>query len=83
MFIYINSNIKGGDVIEVMLFDGRFFIFLVEENKKIYYLFGVGSGIIFLMLIVCIIVEKEFKSNIYLFYGNCSEESIIYCEELG
>lgn len=80
---HINSNIKGGDVIEVMPPDGRFFTPLAEENKKTYYLFGAGSGITPLMSIARTIVEKEPKSNIHLLYGNRNEESIIYKEELG
>lgn len=80
---HINSNVKGGDVIEVMPPDGRFFTPLAEENKKTYYLFGAGSGITPLMSIMRTIVEKEPKSTVYLLYGNRSEESIIYRESLG
>lgn len=80
---HINRNVKGGDVIEVMPPDGRFFTPLAEENRKTYYMFGAGSGITPLMSIIRTILEKEPQSNVHLLYGNRHEDCIIFQESLG
>ncbi len=79
---YINDHIQSGSEIEVMPPQGRFFSPLKEENRKTYYLFGAGSGITPLMSIIKSILEKEPQSTVFLFYGNRSEESIIFKEKL-
>lgn len=78
VFIYINQQIKVGDKIFVMFVDGWFYIELDVDQCKDYYFFGVGSGIILLMFIFKMILEEEFQSIVYLLYGNCSEEIIIF-----
>ncbi len=79
---YINDNVQPGSIIEVMPPQGRFFSPLKEENRKTYYLFGAGSGITPLMSIIKAVLEKEPQSTVFLFYGNRSEESIIFKEKL-
>jgi len=79
---HINNKLKGGDIVEVMPPDGRFFTPLQEENRKTYYLIAAGSGITPLMSIIKTIVEKEPQSTIHLLYGNRTEESIIFKADL-
>lgn len=79
---YIHDKIAAGQYIEVMPPEGRFFTPLDEDNKKTYYLFGAGSGITPLMSILRTILEKEPLSTVHLFYGNRTEESIIFRKSL-
>jgi ring-1,2-phenylacetyl-CoA epoxidase subunit PaaE len=75
---HINNKLKGGDIVDVMPPDGRFFTPLKEENRKTYYLFAAGSGITPLLSIIKTIVEKEPQSSIHLLYGNRRESGIIF-----
>lgn len=79
---HINQNLKAGMEVEVMPPDGRFFTKLQEDNRKTYYLFAAGSGITPLMSILKTIVEKEPQSTVFLLYGNRSETSIIFKDQL-
>lgn len=79
---HINDQVKPGQQVEVMPPDGRFFTPLKEENRKTYYLFGAGSGITPLFSILKTILEKEPQSSVFLLYGNRSETSIIFKDEL-
>lgn len=79
---YINDKVSAGQSIEVMPPEGRFFTKLDEGNRKTYYLFGAGSGITPLMSILRTILEKEPLSTVHLFYGNRTEESIIFKNSL-
>lgn len=79
---HINNKLKGGDLVEVMPPDGRFFTPLKEENRKIYYLFGAGSGITPLLSIIKTIIEKEPQSTVHLLYGNRNEDTIIFKDTL-
>jgi len=80
---YLIGSVQAGDTLQVMPPEGRFTPDLKEEQQKTYYLFGAGSGITPLMSILKTILEKEPKSTVFLFYGNRTEESIIFREELG
>lgn len=80
---FINDCLQEGQEIEVMPPEGRFFTALDPEQRKTYYLFGAGSGITPLISIIKTIVEEEPQSSIFLLYGNRTEESIIFREELG
>jgi ring-1,2-phenylacetyl-CoA epoxidase subunit PaaE len=79
---YMLDQFKTGDTVLVGKPEGRFNCKLQEGNKKTYYLIGAGSGITPLMSILKTIIEKEPLSEIYLLYGNRSEESIIFKETL-
>lgn len=80
---FMNDQLREGQEIEVMPPEGRFFTPLDPEQRKTYYLFGAGSGITPLLSIIKTIVEEEPQSSIFLLYGNRTEESIIFREELG
>lgn len=62
--------------------EGRFFTALDPDQRKTYYLFGAGSGITPLFSILKTIVEQEPQSTVFLMYGNRSEESILFNEQL-
>ncbi len=79
---HLHDRIQQGDTIEVMPPQGRFFTTLDAEQRKDYYLFGAGSGITPLMSILKTILEAEPMSSVFLLYGNRSESSIIYKDEL-
>ncbi len=79
---YLNDRIQAGAELEVMEPDGRFFTPLDPDNRKTYYLFGAGSGITPLFSILKTILEQEPQSAVYLLYGNRTEESIIFKNQL-
>lgn len=79
---YIHDQLKAGQEVAVMPPEGRFFTDLDPDQRKTYYFFGAGSGITPLMSLIKTIVEEEPQSNIFLLYGNRTEASIIFKEEL-
>jgi ring-1,2-phenylacetyl-CoA epoxidase subunit PaaE len=79
---YICNKLEVGHSLQVMPPQGNFFTPLSTEQRKDYYLFGAGSGITPLMSILKAIVEIEPTSTVHLLYGNRSEDSIIFKQEL-
>ncbi len=79
---YIADKLAVGDKVEVMQPDGRFTPNLDGDQRKTYYLFGAGSGITPLMAILKTILEEEPQSKVHLLYGNRSEESILFYDQL-
>jgi ring-1,2-phenylacetyl-CoA epoxidase subunit PaaE len=79
---YLCNDIKVGDSMEVMPPQGRFVASTNPEQHKTYYLFGAGSGVTPLMSMVRTILEQEPASTIFMLYGNRSEESIMFKNEL-
>jgi ring-1,2-phenylacetyl-CoA epoxidase subunit PaaE len=79
---YIADKLKVGEQVEVMQPDGRFTPTLDADQRKTYYLFGAGSGITPLMAILKTILEEEPQSKVHLLYGNRSEESILFYDQL-
>ncbi|MCB0608845.1 MAG: ferredoxin--NADP reductase [Lewinella sp.] len=79
---YLFDNAQPGMTIGVMPPQGRFFTQLNPAQRKTYYLFGAGSGITPLFSILKTILEDEPQSAVFLLYGNRSEETILFKEEL-
>ena len=79
---YLNDTAKAGQSIEVMPPQGRFTPSLSPEQRMTYYLFGAGSGITPLLSILKTILEEEPQSMVYLLYGNRSEDTILFRDEL-
>lgn len=79
---FINSQLKKGDELEVMIPMGNFHTPLDEKNKKNYVLFAGGSGITPMLSIIKTVLKKEPASSVVLIYGNRDEESIIFKAEL-
>ncbi|MFK7806926.1 MAG: 2Fe-2S iron-sulfur cluster-binding protein [Saprospiraceae bacterium] len=79
---HLLDQIKPGETINVLPPQGRFTAKVAAENRKTYYFFGAGSGITPLMSLVKTILEKEPQSSVFLLYGNRSEQSIIFKDQL-
>lgn len=79
---YINERLRPGDEIAVMEPEGRFFTPLNPDQRKTYYLIGAGSGITPLFSILKTILEEEPQSSVHLLYGNRTEDSIIFKNQL-
>jgi ring-1,2-phenylacetyl-CoA epoxidase subunit PaaE len=79
---YLLDHMKVGATLEVMPPQGRFHTPLDAAQRKTYYLFGAGSGITPLMSIIRTALEQEPQSQLFLLYGNRSEETIIFKEKL-
>ncbi len=80
---YLCNDLKEGDVIEVYPPNGKFFTELKPDNEKTYVLIGGGSGITPLFSILKSVLHVEPKSKVILYYGNESEDSIMFRNELG
>jgi ring-1,2-phenylacetyl-CoA epoxidase subunit PaaE len=80
--VYLNGELKPGDVLQSMKPEGNFVPDLQPGSEKHYVLFAAGSGITPLLSIVKSIVEKEPGSKISLFYGNTSASSIMFKSQL-
>jgi ring-1,2-phenylacetyl-CoA epoxidase subunit PaaE len=79
---FANSNLKLGDVIEVMEPVGKFYTELNPAGKKNYLAFAAGSGITPVISIIKTTLRTEPDSSFTLVYGNRSSTSIIFFEEL-
>ncbi len=79
---HIHVNVNENDTVDVMPPQGRFVPDIKEENRKVYYLFGAGSGITPLMSILKTLLEEEPQSTVFLYYGSRNENQIIFKEEL-
>lgn len=82
MSTWLNRNAKAGDVLEVMKPEGAFHPQFEAGAAKSYILFAAGSGITPVVSIAKGILKHEPDSTITLFYGNRTEEDIIFKEEL-
>jgi ring-1,2-phenylacetyl-CoA epoxidase subunit PaaE len=79
---FANENLKSGDVLEVMMPEGNFFTEVKEGQSKTYTAFAAGSGITPIMSIMKTVLAVESGSKFNLYYGNKSENSIIFKEEI-
>lgn len=79
---YANSELKTGDVLEVMPPNGRFYAELNPANEKSYVAFAGGSGITPIISIIETTLRTEPKSDFTLFYANRKSSSIIFQERL-
>lgn len=78
---YINDTIKVDDVIEVQEPLGDF-IFNSDESIQTIIFWGVGSGITPLFSIIKDLLVNKPLINIYLVYGNKSNSSVIFKDQL-
>lgn len=79
---YLTSQVKEGDVLEVMEPLGHFVPELDAEQKRSVVLIGAGSGITPLISIAKSVLMVEPESTVYLLYGNRNENSIIFKTQL-
>lgn len=79
---HINDNVKVGDIIDVLPPDGRFYAEVDADNYKTYYLFSAGSGITPILSIALTVLYTEPHSFVHMIYGNSTQESIMFKQEL-
>ena len=79
---HLLDNLNAGDTLAVMPPDGRFLVKTDPAKRHTYYLIGAGSGITPLMSIARKVLADEPGSAVHLLYGNRSEDTIIFREEL-
>jgi ring-1,2-phenylacetyl-CoA epoxidase subunit PaaE len=79
---FANTQLKVGDVLEVMPPVGKFYTELSSLNQKNYVAFAAGSGITPILSIIQTTLLTEPNSNFILVYGNKNHNSIIFKEAL-
>lgn len=79
---YANSSLQVGDTLEVMTPTGNFCLHPNNQTSKSYVLFAAGSGITPIMSIAKTILKEEPNSDVTLFYGNKTFNTIIFREEI-
>ncbi len=79
---HLHDHLKVGDVVEIMPPQGNFTVYTEAADKKDYFFIGAGSGVTPLFAMIKTIIETEPKSKVFLLYGNRSEGSIMFKEEL-
>ncbi len=79
---FANTDLKKGDVLEVMQPVGKFYVELNPSHKKNYLAIAAGSGITPLLSIIKTTLRTEPQSSFTLVYGNKNRSSIIFFEEL-
>ena len=78
MSTFLTEQVKVGDVLHTMVPFGNFHTTLNAFNRNAYYFFAAGSGITPILSHVKTILAKETQSKVVLFYGNRSEEEVIF-----
>jgi ring-1,2-phenylacetyl-CoA epoxidase subunit PaaE len=79
---WANAQLKSGDEIEVLTPDGRFFTPLDAQQSKHYVAFAAGSGITPVLSLIRTVLAREPRSRFTLVYGNRSQASTLFHEEL-
>jgi ring-1,2-phenylacetyl-CoA epoxidase subunit PaaE len=79
---YAHSELKAGDVLDVMPPMGKFTPKKTDAAHKEYLAFAAGSGITPIMSIMKAVLEEEPASSFTLIYGNRSKNSIIFREAI-
>ena len=79
---YINEQLTEGGVVNVLPPQGKFTTPLAVPNRRTFYLLGGGSGITPLFSLLKAVLEQEPQSTVHLLYGNATEESIIFRDDL-
>lgn len=79
---YAHSELKAGDVLDVMPPMGNFTSKKITAKHKEYLAFAAGSGITPILSIMKSVLEGEPDSNFTLVYGNRGKSSIIFREAI-
>lgn len=75
---YMNTQVKEGDVIQVMPPMGKFTVIPNSNDNKNYVLFAGGSGITPVLGIAKAVLNDEPNSKVTLVYANRDPESVIF-----
>lgn len=79
---WANTELKVGDVIDVMTPEGKFGISLSPSHQKHYVAFAAGSGITPILSMIKTILAEESLSRFSLIYGNRRQSTSMFQEEL-
>jgi ring-1,2-phenylacetyl-CoA epoxidase subunit PaaE len=79
---FINNDLSVGDEIEVMEPQGNFTIENQINQEKKFVGFAAGSGITPMMSMIKDVSNENSKSKFLLFYGNKTEEDVIFKNQL-
>lgn len=79
---YVNTTLKSGDFIDVMVPSGNFGVAVNADVAKSYAAFAAGSGITPILSMIKSHLSEEPKSTFTLFYLNRAVKSIIFKEEI-
>lgn len=79
---YLVHELKVGDTLEVSSPEGKFTMSFSPDEKRAHYFFAAGSGITPVISLIKDALNREPKSDIYLLYGNKSEDQVLFKEEL-
>ena len=79
---FANTDLKKGDVMEVLPPTGNFYTEILPSQRKEYLFIAAGSGITPVISIIKTILSTEQNSNVALIYGNKSMASIIFKSQL-
>ena len=79
---YANRELSIGDELEVMEPTGRFYTDLDSSTSRSYVAFAAGSGITPVISNMKAVLEEEPNSRFTLFFGNKSQETIIFKREI-
>ena len=79
---YANTQLKVGEVLDVMSPSGEFYTELNPSNKKKYVAFAAGSGITPILSIIKTTLEIEPQSTFTLVFANKNHLSIMFKDEL-
>jgi ring-1,2-phenylacetyl-CoA epoxidase subunit PaaE len=77
---WVNSAVKAGDAIDVMMPTGRFGV--APAQARVFVAFAAGSGITPVLSIMRSILAREPDSRFFLFFGNRTTGDILFREEL-
>ena len=79
---YAAEQLGAGDSIQAMPPSGQFRVELDPNNEKDYVGFAAGSGITPILSMIKSILETEPKSRFILFYGNRTQATTMFIEDL-
>jgi ring-1,2-phenylacetyl-CoA epoxidase subunit PaaE len=79
---FVANELKVGDALEVMPPFGQFHASVDAGNHKTYLAFAAGSGITPILSIVRSTLENEAGSRFLLFYGNRSQRTTMFIDDL-
>jgi ring-1,2-phenylacetyl-CoA epoxidase subunit PaaE len=79
---FANTQLKAGDVLDIMPPAGKFNTPLQPANKKNYIAIAAGSGITPVISLIKATLKEEPLSSFTLIFGNKNRQSIIFFEEL-
>jgi len=79
---YFVERAEQGEVVGLEPAAGSFGVGLAVDNRRTYYAFAAGSGIVPVMSVLRGVLEVEPGSAVYLAYGNRRRADVIFADEL-